>query len=392
MRYGFAGGSILCKKASTQVTLIVSMASCAGYFGWLKAERTNHGKGDSMKLTMKLLALFFGIMLMNTANAESPRAQFNQMVTQLQGNANDDALREKIIKQAQKLKPVPVVSEEVKRRMALGTTALENARTVTDYQNAAKEFEQATLAAPWYGDAYLNLGVAQDKAENYDAALRNLKFAQLASPDEKWIKASIDQVEIRKKKAQVLKEEAAKGPAMVRIPNKNYEIGKYEVTQAEWRAVMGNNPSNFSNCGDTCPVEQVNWDDIQTFLQKLNAKSGRQYRLPTEAEWEYACYGGNQTEYCGGNDLNEVAWTGSNSENKTHPVGQKKANGFGLYDMTGNVWERMNDCWEGDCTKRVLRGGSWNFRSETSRAAFRSRFGSATRYVLIGFRLARTLP
>ena len=345
-----------------------------------------------MKRTMKVLALFIGMLLVNTAIAESPRAQFKQMVIQLQGNVSDDALREKIIRQAQKLKPAPVVSEEVKQHMMLGATALASAKTVTDYQNAAKEFEQATLAAPWYGDAYLNLGVAQDKAENYDAALRNLKFAQLASPDEKWIKVSIEQVEIRKKKAQVLKEEAAKGPAMVRIPNKNYEIGKYEVTQAEWRAVMGNNPSNFSNCGDACPVEQVNWDDIQTFLQKLNAKSGRQYRLPTEAEWEYACYGGNQTEYCGGNDLNEVAWTGSNSDNKTHPVGQKKANGYGLYDMTGNVWERMSDCWEGDCAKRVLRGGSYNFRPETSRAAFRSRFGAATRYVLIGFRLARTLP
>ena len=87
-----------------------------------------------------------------------------------------------------------------------------------------------------------------------------------------------------------------------------------------------------------------------------------------------------------------MAWTGSNSDNKTHPVGQKKANGYGLYDMTGNVWERMSDCWEGDCAKRVLRGGSYNFRPETSRAAFRSRFGAATRYVLIGFRLARTLP
>lgn len=345
-----------------------------------------------MKLTMKLLSLFIGMLLVNAANAETPRAQFNQTLAQLQGNATDDVLREKIIRQAQKLKPAPVVSEEAKRRMMQGAVALESAKSVTDYQIAAKEFEQATLSAPWYGDAYLKLGMAQDKAENYDAALRNLKLAQLALPDEKWIKASIDQVEDRKKKAHILKEESAKGPAMVRIPNKNYEIGKFEVTQGEWRALMGNNPSHFGNCGEACPVEQVSWDDMQAFLQKLNAKTGRQYRLPTEAEWEYACYGGSQTEYCGGNDLNEVAWTGSNSENQTHPGGQKKANGYGLYDMTGNVWERMSDCWEGDCAKRVLRGGSWNFRPETSRAAFRSRFGAATRYVLIGFRLARTLP
>jgi len=186
--------------------------------------------------------------------------------------------------------------------------------------------------------------------------------------------------------------EAPGGPEMVRIPGKNYEIGKYEVTQGEWREIMGNNPSYFASCGDKCPVEQVNLNDIEAFLSKLNAKTGKQYRLPTEAEWEYACYGGSKTEYCGGNDLIEVGWTGSNSENHTHPVGQKRPNGYGLYDMTGNIWERMNDCWNEDCNRRVMRGGSWNFRPTQARAAFRSRFGAATRYVLIGFRLARTLP
>lgn len=94
--------------------------------------------------------------------------------------------------------------------------------------------------------------------------------------------------------------EAAQGPVMVRIPGKNYEIGKYEVTQAEWRAVMGSNPSKHINC-DKCPVEQVSWNDIQTFIQKLNANTRKLYRLPTESEWEYACYAGSQTEYCGGN-------------------------------------------------------------------------------------------
>jgi formylglycine-generating enzyme required for sulfatase activity len=193
------------------------------------------------------------------------------------------------------------------------------------------------------------------------------------------------------------KREAGKGPAMVRIPGKNYEIGKYDVTQAEWKAVMGSNPSHFTNCGDTCPVEQVSWDDAQAFIQKLNTKTGRQYRLPTEAEWEYACYGGKQTEYCGSDDIDSVAWHGAvfgsgNSNGTTHPVGQKQANAYGLYDMSGNVNEWMSDCYEGDCAKRVLRGGSWNYNPRSVRAAARNWNDHTSRDFSYGFRLSRTLP
>jgi formylglycine-generating enzyme required for sulfatase activity len=225
-------------------------------------------------------------------------------------------------------------------------------------------------------------------------------------------------------KLKLLKEEAAKGPAMVRIPGKDYEMGKYEVTQAEWRAVMGNNPSTFKTCGDTCPVEQVSWDDVQTFLQKLSAKTGKQYRLPSEAEWEYACYGGSQVipdsngvtrtswaslvvaganqvggeagnksaEYCGGNDLNAVAWISVNSNETTHPVGQKQANAYGLYDMSGNVAEWMTDCWEGNCARHVVRGGAWGSRPPRERASHRGVFNVSGLASGIGFRLARSLP
>jgi formylglycine-generating enzyme required for sulfatase activity len=208
------------------------------------------------------------------------------------------------------------------------------------------------------------------------------------------------------------------GPAMVRIPAGSiqigsskdtdnpvrmvsvqaFEIGKYAVTQKEWRDVMGNNPSKFNSCGDNCPVEQVSWDDIQIFLQKLNAKTGRQYRLPNETEWEYACYGGSQTEYCGGNDIDSVAWYGNNaspggnSNQTTHPVGQKQANGYGLYDMSGNVWQWMENCYSSSCSGRALRGGSWNDRPQSVRAAYRSGNGPASRYYSVGFRVARTLP
>ena len=179
---------------------------------------------------------------------------------------------------------------------------------------------------------------------------------------------------------------------MVTIPGRNYQIGKYDVTQAEWDAVMGSNPSYFSLCGKDCPVEQVSWNDIQEFLQKLNEKTGKQYRLPTEAEWEYACYGGSQTEYCGSNDINSVAWYSENSHQTTHPVGQKQANGYGLYDMSGNVWQWMSDCYDGDCGTRVLRGGSWSSSPQNDRTAFRGRSDPTLRGISYGFRLARTLP
>ena len=192
-----------------------------------------------------------------------------------------------------------------------------------------------------------------------------------------------------KREARIGAEIAA---AMVPIPGKNYEIGKTEVTQDQWQAVMGSNPSYFSNCGDTCPVEQVSWDDVQIFLQKLNAITGKQYRLPTGAEWLYACYGGSQTKYCGGNDLNAVGWFSGNSSTQTHPVGQKQANGYGLVDMTGNVWEWQSDCRYGDCPNREIRSGSWlDGPWYASLSNYEWRF-PAYRGNFIGVRLARTLP
>lgn len=164
-----------------------------------------------MKITMKLLVLIFGVLLLaNVAHAESPREQLKQMVEQLQQAPNDNALREKIIKLAQTIKPAPAVPEEAERRMARGTAAFKGAKSVADYRDAAKEFEQATLVAPWYGDAYFNLGVAQDKAENYEAALHSLKLAQLASPEVKEIKALIYEVEYRNEKINSPEAQAAR--------------------------------------------------------------------------------------------------------------------------------------------------------------------------------------
>lgn len=134
----------------------------------------------------------------------------------------------------------------------------------------------------------------------------------------------------------------------------DYYIGKFEVTQGLWKAVMGSNPSKFKK-GDNYPIENVSWNDVQTFLTKLNKLTGKKYVLPTEAQWEYVARGGSKShgyKYSGSDDIGEVAWHGDNSEGATHPVGTKKANELGIYDMTGNVWEWCSD-WHASYSSEV---------------------------------------
>jgi formylglycine-generating enzyme required for sulfatase activity len=171
----------------------------------------------------------------------------------------------------------------------------------------------------------------------------------------------------------------------------------------------GNNPAHFKG-DDLLPVERVSWEDAQVFIATLNKKSGQQYRLPTEAEWEYAARGGNQSkgyQYSGSNDLKEVAWYDENSNNKTHPVGDLKPNELGLFDMSGNVWEWCQDWYDQKyyefCKKnevlvnpvgpdkgfsRVLRGGGWSGSPQLCRAAYRYYLEPAYRNGSLGFRLA----
>jgi formylglycine-generating enzyme required for sulfatase activity len=174
---------------------------------------------------------------------------------------------------------------------------------------------------------------------------------------------------------------------MVKLPKAGISIGKYEVTQAQWRSVMGDNPSMFPNCGDNCPVEQVSWDDVQTYIERLNQKTGKRYRLPTEEEWFAGCQAGQFSEYCGVGDIDALAWYRSNSGSSTHPVGQKGANAYGLYDMTGNVWEWTSSCWDGDCANRVYRGGPWNGVPAYVRSTERNGADTAYRSFNLGLRL-----
>ena len=165
----------------------------------------------------------------------------------------------------------------------------------------------------------------------------------------------------------------------------SYYICKYEVTQALWRAVMGSNPSNFK--GNNLPVENVSWNDCQTFINRLNSYTGRNFRLPTEAEWEFAARGGNYSrhyKYSGSNYISDVAWYDGNSGNRTHPIGTKQANELGLYDMSGNVYEWCSD-WYGSYSSysqndptgpnsgsyRVYRGGCWNNSARGCRSSSR---------------------
>ncbi|MFM7574553.1 MAG: SUMF1/EgtB/PvdO family nonheme iron enzyme [Snowella sp.] len=189
-----------------------------------------------------------------------------------------------------------------------------------------------------------------------------------------------------------------------RVNLQEFYLGKYPVTQEQYQAIMGNNPSHFKD-NPKNPVESVSWNDAQEFCRKLSNKTKKNYRLPSKAEWEYACRAGTQTRYYFGDDeklLGEYAWYGE-LLGKTHPVGQKKPNNWGLYDMHGNVWEWSEDVWHEDYentpkdgtawydnhfqANKVLRGGSWSDNSGDCRSARRSYLTPVHRDNSVGFRV-----
>ncbi|NOY72743.1 MAG: formylglycine-generating enzyme family protein [Gammaproteobacteria bacterium] len=186
-----------------------------------------------------------------------------------------------------------------------------------------------------------------------------------------------------------------------------FYLGKTEVTQAQWVAVMGSNPSLYKH--PKRPVDQVTWIQVQEFIQRLNEhEETTKYRLPTEAEWEYAARSGTTTSYSfPKNELAKFAWYGHSGNVGTRPVGQRQRNAWGLADMHGNVWEWVEDCWhdnytdapsdgrawteQADCASRVLRGGAWNSESQYVRSATRGSYVADMNDAGNGFRLARSL-
>ncbi len=321
--------------------------------------------------------------------------------------------------------PKAAVSKNVATKENAAVEAFQKGR----YDEATTLFKELVTLDPKNALAWHFLGQAQEKRGDMPSAkaayAKSLEIQPTGEVAERT-KSFLSRMPGEK--------DCADCPEMVTLPAGNFNMGsnngdsdekpahkvsvaafamsKYEVTQGQWKAIMGSNPSELKNCGDNCPVENVSWNDVQEFIRKLNAKTGKQYRLPSEAEWEYACRAGAQQEYCGSDNIDAVAWYGAyadpkgNSARTTNRVGQRQANAWGLYDMSGNVWEWVEDSyhdsyngapsdgsvWQGDGAKRVLRGGSWDFDPQDARAANRRWNDPAYRFNVIGFRLARTLP
>ncbi|GAX59244.1 hypothetical protein SCALIN_C01_0175 [Candidatus Scalindua japonica] len=315
------------------------------------------------------------------------------------------------------------------------------------WEDAVHNLERAKkLAVSLPGEFHYLFGKALLKTGNYDYSLSNLTdYITLEGREGKYFEEAINLiVEARNKQDekrrptvephhQVTKaaEEIEDGMVFVKggcfemgdifntggsdekpvhtVCVSGFYLGRTEVTQKQWAYVTGKNPSKFQ-CED-CPVERVSWDDIQEFIKKLNEKTGMNYRLPTEAEWEYAARsGGLKQQWAGTNnegEIGEYAWYGSTAEGRTHSVGSKQPNGIGLYDMMGNVWEWCSDWYDkryydvspakdpqgpSEGHGRVLRGGGWRSKDKGLRTTDRNDFiPTEKKFSDIGFRLARCL-
>lgn len=375
-----------------------------------------------MKVWFFVLILLMASSLVFAQDISAKREQFRQLVADLQKSPDDEALRVRIIQLALTLDPKPATPDAAERSMVRGTAAIKEASSERDFRAAALEFENATLIAPWLANAYYNLAIAQSKAGYYGDAARSLRLYLLAAPeatDAREAKTMMYQMEYKQEKEDATRRVAAwhkqlqemrhaglvatnpinmefvfvaagtfmmgsEDCGMPTLPEYCHEkplhrvtigngffLGKYEVTQEQWQKITGKNPSPLK--GVDLPVENLSWDDAQEFIRGLNEMDdGATYRLPTDAEWEYACRAGATADDVV--DLASIAWYEKNSVDaaheygRSHPVGQKRPNAFGLYDMLGNVIEWCED-WSHDNYYEApadgsawLRGGEQKFR------------------------------
>jgi formylglycine-generating enzyme required for sulfatase activity len=235
--------------------------------------------------------------------------------------------------------------------------------------------------------------------ENLEKEIKQLQVKEVKIPKIKVEEFDVDMVFVKGGTFKMGEEKETH-----EVTLSDYYSGKYAVTQKEWQEIMGNNPSNFK--GESLPVETVSWNDVQKFIEKLNKKTGKSYRLLTEAEWEFAARGGNESKgftYSGSNQLKEVGWYGDNSKKKTHPVGELESNELGIFDMSGNVLEWCEN-WYGKYENRsqidpkgaktgsfrVLRGGGWGYIAQYCRVSYRHSNSPDNGINIIGFRLAHS--
>jgi formylglycine-generating enzyme required for sulfatase activity len=382
-----------------------------------------------IKSTGVMLVWAAMVSFSSSVHADPSGEAFQQIVDELRHHPEDRALRERIVKAAREQSPTPTPPEEARRFFIRGNTALEDAQGQDGYLRAARNYSEALKIAPWWGEAYRNLGKALDLAKDYSGAIDALGLYLLTGPAQADARQAQDRIyaleekrEEKQERTQERRDAIAEAPVAARsqslakevtpenvkrpgavfrdcsdcpemvVITTSYAMAKYLVTQKQWRDLMGSNPSYFQDCGEDCPVEHVSWNDAQEFLAKLGQKAGKTYGLPTETQWESACQAESQTAFCGGQQFDEVAWFLRNSAARTHPVGQKRPNALGLYDMNGNVWEWTNDCSNGNCVYRILRGGSWSFDPTFPGSRKRIAIDASVRLNDYGLRPVRALP
>jgi len=277
--------------------------------------------------------------------------------------------------------------------------------------SAHRWFSRAMVCAVLALEAVFAFGSRASAADFEEVTVRDIVFVRI--PAGAFTIGATDEVQAQlKADGSWTRFEQCEQPAHAVTIGKPFLIGKYEITQKQWSAVMGKKNAPFAFKGENLPVESVSWTEAQSFLAALNKLEGKaRFRLPTEAEWEYCCRAGSMGAYglaaestpITKENLGDYAWFSVNSGNKTHPVGTRKPNAWGLYDMQGNVWEWVAD-WYGasfytaappadpqnkdgvNCTERVIRGGSWVLTAPNLRASFRGAALPGAKSAYVGFR------